>query len=88
MKGLRFQRRIPFGPGRVNLSTRGLSSVSFGRRGLWLTFGRRNQATVGLPGSGLRYTAPLARKNSAGRDLWGWLLFAFVAAIFLLGSIR
>jgi len=56
--GLRFYRRFPVLPGvRVNLGTRG-ASVSFGHRGAWYTVGThgRRTATLGWPGSGLRYT--------------------------------
>ena len=57
--GFRFYRRLPLIPGvRLNLSTRG-ASVSFGHRGAWYTVGShgRRTATLGWPGTGLRYTA-------------------------------
>lgn len=57
--GLRFYRRIPLIPGvRLNATTRGLS-VSVGHRGAWYTVGAngRRTATLGWPGTGLRYTA-------------------------------
>jgi Protein of unknown function (DUF4236) len=45
---------------RVNISKRGLSSLSIGRRGLTLNMGRRGtKATVGLPGTGISYTTPV-----------------------------
>lgn len=56
--GLRFYRRIHVLPGvRLNVTTRG-TSVSFGGRGAWYTVGRhgRRTATLGWPGTGLRYT--------------------------------
>jgi len=57
--GFRYSRRFRLAPGvRVNLSKSGVG-YSIGRRGMWLTK-RANggrQATVGLPGSGLSYTA-------------------------------
>ncbi|MGH8226986.1 MAG: DUF4236 domain-containing protein [Steroidobacteraceae bacterium] len=56
--GLRYYRRIHLVPGvRVNLGTRGVS-VSVGHRGAWYTTGShgRRTATLGIPGSGLRYT--------------------------------
>lgn len=55
---LRFYRRVHVLPGvRVNLSMRG-ASVSFGHRGAWYTMGAngRRTATLGWPGTGLRYT--------------------------------
>ena len=56
--GFRFYRRIRLLPGvRLNLGSRS-ASVSVGQRGSWLTFGRRRRsASVGLPGTGLRYTS-------------------------------
>ena len=57
--GLRFYRRLPLLPGvRLNLGTRS-ASVSFGFRGAWYTVGShgRRTATLGWPGTGLRYTA-------------------------------
>jgi len=56
--GLRLFRRLPLLPGvRLNVATRGLS-VSFGHRGAWYTVGAngRRTATLGWPGTGLRYT--------------------------------
>jgi len=57
--GFRYRRRVRLAPGlRLNLSKSGVG-FSIGRRGMWLTKradGGR-QATVGLPGSGLSYTA-------------------------------
>lgn len=57
--GWRFQKRVKLLPGvRVNLSKRGVSSISVGGRGGWVNFGRkRTRTTVGLPGTGLRYTS-------------------------------
>lgn len=56
--GLRLYRRVHLLPGiRVNLTLHG-ASMSFGHRGAWLTLGRagRRTATLGWPGTGLRYT--------------------------------
>jgi hypothetical protein len=41
--GFRFQWRPTFGPFRLNFSKRGLSSVSVGKRGAWLTFAPRGE---------------------------------------------
>jgi hypothetical protein len=59
--GWRFQRRLKVLPGiRLNLSKRGVSSISVGRRGLWANFGRQGTRTsIGLPGTGLRYTSKI-----------------------------
>lgn len=56
--GLRFYRRVHIAPGlRLNVGTRGISA-SFGHRGAWYTVGAhgRRTATLGFPGTGLRYT--------------------------------
>jgi Protein of unknown function (DUF4236) len=66
--GLRFQRRFSLIPGlRLNLSKSG-ASLSLGKRGSWLNFGGRRKPSVslGLPGSGLRWTQPLG--NHAHHD--------------------
>jgi len=55
---LRFYRRLHVIPGvRLNVGMRG-ASVSFGHRGAWYTVGPhgRRTATLGWPGTGLRYT--------------------------------
>ena len=60
--GLRFYRRLSVLPGvRLNVGTRG-TSVSFGHRGAWYTVGPhgRRTATLGWPGTGLRYTTTTA----------------------------
>jgi hypothetical protein len=59
--GFRFYRRVRLFPGlRVNLSKAG-ASLSVGRRGSWFTLGgeRKPSVTLGLPGTGLRYTQSL-----------------------------
>jgi hypothetical protein len=56
--GFRFNRRIRIAPGiRLNVGTRSMS-LSFGHRGCWYTTGAhgRRTATLGFPGTGLRYT--------------------------------
>ena len=81
--GFRFRRRLRILPGvTLNLGKHGASSVSVGVRGLHTTLGRRNQTTVGLPGSGLSYTAYHGRRPGPGvvkclahLAIWGFLLF-------------
>jgi hypothetical protein len=55
--GWRFQRRKQLLPGiRANIGKRGLSSLSFGRRGARVSVGRSGtQATLSLLGTGLSY---------------------------------
>ncbi len=66
--GLRFYRRVHLLPGvRLNVGTRG-ASVSFGHRGAWYTVGPhgRRTATLGWPGTGLRYTVTRGGTGSRG----------------------
>ena len=55
--GWRFSRRIRVLPGvRLNLSKSGIST-SIAGRGAWVTFGKRGTSTsLGIPGTGIRYT--------------------------------
>jgi Protein of unknown function (DUF4236) len=90
--GLRFNRRVSIFPGfRLNFGKTGVSA-SVGRRGAWLTFGRRRtRATVGLPGTGLSYTTILGKGNQSGgaatpRTASGrrWvMIMLFIAAMLL-----
>ncbi len=60
-KSVRLSRGI-----RLNISKRGLSSVSFGRPGSTINLGRRGvTSTVGIPGSGLSYRGT----SKGGSDL-------------------
>lgn len=61
--GLNFRRRIRFGPLAFNITAGGLSSISLGRPGasVNIPINRSGPArsTVGLPGTGISYSAPL-----------------------------
>ncbi|MES1992425.1 MAG: DUF4236 domain-containing protein [Pseudomonadota bacterium] len=94
--GLRFQKRIRLAPGLfLNVSKRGVS-LSYGRPGATVNIGGKGgpRATVGLPGTGVSYTArlPSATPSMQGR---GWLkrlailvLIAFaVAGLWSLGLL-
>jgi hypothetical protein len=65
--GWRFRRSLRILPGvRVNISKRGFSSVSIGRRGLTMNVGRKGtKETIGLPGTGISYTTPTQHLPSA-----------------------
>lgn len=66
--GFRFYRRVRIAPGiRLNFGTRG-ASVSFGHRGCWYTTGAhgRRTATLGFPGTGLRYTTTTGGSARSG----------------------
>ena len=82
--GFRFRRSLRLSPGvRLNVTQRGLSSLSVGRAGRSFNFGRRGfTTTVGIPGSGLSYSA---RNGEAvtGLLLVGALVGAFRAVRWL-----
>jgi hypothetical protein len=77
----RFRRTVQLFPGlRLNLSKSGVSA-SVGTRGAWLTFGRNGpRATVGLPGTGISYTATGSTREHQGvgtpprKGSAGWLV--------------
>jgi hypothetical protein len=83
--GFRFHRSLNVLPGvRVNFS-KGMPSLSLGRRGLHYTIGAKgNRLTAGLPGTGLSYTdyEPHQRHRDGVRraarhtPLFGFVLFA------------
>jgi hypothetical protein len=56
--GFRFRKSIKLFPGfRINLSKKGVSSVSIGQRGATLNVGEHGtRATVGIPGTGISYS--------------------------------
>jgi hypothetical protein len=57
--GLRYRKRVTLFPGfAVNIGKSGITSASIGGRGAHYTVGRRGpRVTVGVPGTGLSYTA-------------------------------
>jgi hypothetical protein len=64
--GFRFRRSIRIAPGiRVNISKKGVSSVSIGKHGATLNVGKTGvHETIGIPGTGLAYrTDNLAKSN-------------------------
>ena len=88
--GLRFYRRVHLLPGvRLNFGTRS-ASVSFGVRGAWLTLGPhgRRTATLGWPGTGLRYTTTIPGKTTTGTGSAGPppAPSALATALLLLGA--
>lgn len=64
--GWRFQRHVNTSLGRINISKSGIS-LSEGFKGFHVTIGKTPRLTIGLPGSGLSYTAtlPHGRRRSA-----------------------
>jgi ATP-dependent Zn protease len=57
--GLRFRKSIKIAPGvRINLTKKGISSLSVGKRGATVNVGKKGtRGTVGIPGSGLSYSS-------------------------------
>lgn len=61
---LKFRKSLKIAPGvRINLTSKGISSTSIGKRGAKINIGKKGtRATVGIPGTGLSYTTPLTKK--------------------------
>lgn len=57
--GFRFRKSIKLAPGvRLNVTKKGISSVSVGKRGATVNIGKKGtRGTVGIPGSGLSYSS-------------------------------
>ena len=64
--GFRFRKSIKLAPGvRLNLTKKGISSLSVGKRGASVNIGKKGtRGTVGLPGSGLSYSAYQAHNKA------------------------
>lgn len=80
----RFRKSIKLFPGvRINLSKSGVST-SLGVPGATVNVkpGRKSKATVGIPGSGISYSAPIddtaTSARSSGLGVVGWLCIAAV----------
>lgn len=56
--GFDFRKRLKIAPGvKLNISKKGISSVSVGRTGASVSLGKKGvRSTVGIPGSGLSYS--------------------------------
>lgn len=71
---IKFRKRIKIAPGvKLNVTSKGVSSASIGRKGLTLNAGGKDGAklTTGLPGTGLSATHKLSKgsvKNSSKDD--------------------
>jgi hypothetical protein len=65
----RFRRSIKIIPGfRLNISKRGVSSISVGGRGATLNVGKRGvRQTIGIPGTGLSFTSTPGRRRRTSR---------------------
>jgi hypothetical protein len=65
--GFRFRRSLRIAPGvRLNISRSGLSTT-FGARGASVTVGKKGaRGNLGIPGTGISYSAPLASMSKRG----------------------
>lgn len=72
----RFRKQINILPGlKLNISKKGVSSVSAGKKGAMVNLGRRGMSqTVGLPGTGLSYRTD--------KSTPGWLFIVILVVIF------
>ena len=63
--GFRYRKRITIMPGvKVNISKKGLSSVSIGKPGATLNVGKQGvHGTVGVPGTGMSYRTKIGPKK-------------------------
>lgn len=88
--GFRFRKSVKLMPGvKMNLGKKG-ASVSFGGRGARVTVGKKTRTTVGIPGTGLSYTATSSRPRSGGGasgGFWLILILALVGLIMLVGVL-
>lgn len=62
--GFNFRKSISIIPGvKVNLTKKGVSSVTIGKRGAKVTKGKKGtNLTVGIPGTGMSFTKRLKKK--------------------------
>jgi hypothetical protein len=60
--GLKFHKRIKIAPGvKINITPKGISSVSLGGKGATVNLGKKGiNATASIPGTGLSYTHKLS----------------------------
>ena len=90
--GFRFVKRIKIAPGiRVNISKKGVSSITAGPRGTTVSVGKQGvHGNVGIAGTGLSYRRKLSGNSASeteaveteGRS--GWATFGAI----LLGTIK
>ena len=91
--GFRFQKRIGFGFGTINLSKSG-ASVSVGERGAHVTIGRTPRITLGIPGTGISWTETMEHGRRAPKGApqpvqprSGWVVALIVIGLLALLAI-
>lgn len=67
--GFRFRKSIKLAPGvRLNVSKKGISSVSIGRNGARVNIGKKGtRSTIGIPKTGLSYSSYRPYQKTANR---------------------
>lgn len=85
--GFRFRKRVRILPGvTVNISKKGVTSTTFGRRGFTTTVGKRGtRVNAGIPGTGLSYSKQLSgtrQPQERKTSVWSVIL-TLVAIVFL-----
>lgn len=95
--GFRFRKSFRIAPGiRINISKKGLSSVSLGGRGATVNVGsdRGARLTVGIPGTGVSYSEQIgggdgaeesdaADSSGPGVIVWTILLLGAISFLYL-----
>ncbi len=69
--GLKFHKRIKIAPGvKINITRKGISSVSLGAKGATVNLGKKGvNATTSIPRTGLSYTQKLSGGTSSKQNL-------------------
>jgi len=79
--GFRFRKQIKLFPGlKLNLSKRGASSATLGKKGAAVNLSRNGVAqTIGIPGTGLSYRTDKSTK--------GWVFLAILGVILVVWAV-
>jgi hypothetical protein len=77
--GFRFRKQVKLFPGiKLNLSKRGISSVSAGKKGATVNLSQRGiKQTIGLPGTGLSY------QTDKSTPIWLFILILVAICVVL-----
>lgn len=94
---IKFRKKIKIAPGiKLNITSKGISSVSLGGKGVTLNAGSKKGTTLttSIPGSGLSHTqqlsnksstnAPESQNTSTGIGMVGLLVIGVIALVILL----
>ncbi len=92
--GFRFRKSISIVPGvRLNIGKKGISSLSVGKRGASVNFGKNGtHANVGIPGSGLSYRTRLdgpnrpPQREASGFSFWPIFLLVLLVVLLMVMS--